>query len=299
MNKTSKGVILLDYLIDGKKTKKQIAKKLEISERTVMRLINELSGEFAIGSSDGRNGGYYILPGANLRSGFLTKDEISIVIEALSAYRTSEKEAVENLFLKLKSISNNNIEWMYIDFSKWDSSGNMDKLFDDIKNAIITSSSIEFTYFDMYFRKTLRTVNPYWLVFKESDWYLNAFCLLRNEMRTFKISRMTKINILSSNFIVDEKLKQDRSIFYNTRFPVVDLVLKVRKNFAAKVYDDFDRKYVREYDNNNLVVECSMFKDDKFIPLLLSYGDNAHIISPKNIYEEISSIVNKMYKKYN
>lgn len=298
MSKSARTVVLLDFLSEGIKTSRQIADKLEVSPRTVKRLIEELTRDFPIGSQEGRNGGYYLLPGASLRSGFLSKDEISLISESLSAYKNADSQMIENLRLKLNSVPHRHNDWMVVDYSQWDSTGTMNNRFKDIKNAILESRQIEFTYFDMYYRKSTRTINPYWLVFKEHSWYVKGFCLLRGDMRTFKLAKMININVLAKKFTVNEALKQNTDIYYNTVFPIVNLVLHVDKKLAAKVYEDFDQQFIQESDEGYLIVECSMFKDDKFIPLLLSYGDDAYIISPNEIHDEIADIIKKMYIKF-
>jgi len=298
MSKIAKAIILLDYLSEKKRTKLQIANKLEVSERTVVRLIQELSPYFSIEACIGCNGGYYIPSNILLTNGILSKDEITLISEALSAYKNADIKQVEDLRLKLNGKSYKPKNWMIVDFSKWDSSGIMDNLFNDIKKAILDLKQIEFTYFDMYYQKTNRTVNPYWLVFKEHSWYVKGFCLLRNSMRTFKLTKMMNVKILSTSFIFEEKMKQDKDVYYNTKFSIINLVLHIKKELAAKVYEDFDQESIHESDKGYLVVKCTMFKDDKFIPLLLSYGDNINIISPKEVFDEVAYMVKKMYNNY-
>lgn len=148
MSKAAKGIILLDYLTEGKKTRKQIAQRLEISERSVMRLIDELSVDFIIESIGGRGGGYYLPQRTALRGGFLTKHETALILEALSAYRGADSTLAQDVSLKLRGLSHKINEWLIVDFSKWDSSDGNDNTFDDIKNAILETRQIEFTYFD-------------------------------------------------------------------------------------------------------------------------------------------------------
>jgi predicted DNA-binding transcriptional regulator YafY len=296
MSKAANGLILMDYLSSGRKTRKQIAVRLNISERSVMRLIEELnSDEFKI--IKGRNGGYEISTESTLKNICITSEEILILKEAISAYKTTVDDKITaSILSKIKETFPNEKEWLLVDFSRWDSSGFMDDIYVRIKRAILASQKIRFEYHDMYNKKTERVIAPCWLVFKEHSWYVKGYCYLRKSMRTFKLSKMRKIVFLLEKFDIDKKLKQDKEIYYNNNFKIVELTLKVKKELEAKVYEDFNEQFVQKNDiDGTLIIKCRIHKDDRFIPLILSYGENATVISPQEVYDEISSIIQKMY----
>nr|WP_234405581.1 WYL domain-containing protein [Paenibacillus sp. IHBB 10380] len=45
-----------------------------------------------------------------------------------------------------------------------------------------------------------RIVEPHKLVFKQTYWYLYAFCLEKNDFRLFKLSRICSYEVLDSTF---------------------------------------------------------------------------------------------------
>ena len=63
-----------------------------------------------------------------------------------------------------------------------------------IRAAIASGSDIRFTYVDLKGARTQRTVRPQRL-FSADGMYVEAFCRLRREERTFKIDRMSSIEI--------------------------------------------------------------------------------------------------------
>lgn len=48
--------------------------------------------------------------------------------------------------------------------------------------------------------RSKRIIHPYKLVFKQSYWYLYAFCIKSNEFRLFKINRIVSYKLLEENF---------------------------------------------------------------------------------------------------
>lgn len=51
---------------------------------------------------------------------------------------------------------------------------------------------------------TVRTVEPVKLIFKSKDWYLYGFCLLRNDYRFFKLTRIKDLTLLPETFLAQE-----------------------------------------------------------------------------------------------
>ena len=80
-----------------------------------------------------------------------------------------------------------------------------ERTFNDIKSAILSKKIISFAYFSSNEKETIRRVKPVRLLFKSQDWYLYAFCLLRNDFRCFKLSRMKNIEVHDEKF--DDSLK--------------------------------------------------------------------------------------------
>jgi len=69
------------------------------------------------------------------------------------------------------------------------------ELFDNIKHAILEKRQLVITYLGGSGQKTIRTVEPFKLVFKKRDWYLHAYCCLKEEWRFFKLSRIRNYHL--------------------------------------------------------------------------------------------------------
>ena len=63
-------------------------------------------------------------------------------------------------------------------------------------DAVLEHRQLEFTYHAIgNDHNGRRAVKPYYLVYHTGVWYLLAFCLLRNELRVFKVSRIAGLKL--------------------------------------------------------------------------------------------------------
>jgi predicted DNA-binding transcriptional regulator YafY len=67
-----------------------------------------------------------------------------------------------------------------IDLSSWNKNDRLHLRINEIKKAIRMKNIINFTYYTNG-KLTKREVEPCVIVFKESNWYLYGYCLLRND----------------------------------------------------------------------------------------------------------------------
>ena len=48
--------------------------------------------------------------------------------------------------------------------------------------------------------KTRRVIHPYGLKYKDGAWYINAYCELREELRIFRLRRISTIFLINEKF---------------------------------------------------------------------------------------------------
>lgn len=86
-----------------------------------------------------------------------------------------------------------------IDLSSWFQDSITHKKVSDLHKAIQEHQCVELDYISRRDRSR-RTVQPHKLVFKQSCWYLYAFCEEKQEFRLFKINRIADYKIMEMNF---------------------------------------------------------------------------------------------------
>ena len=159
----------------------------------------------------------------------------------------------------------------------------------------INKNIISFSYNSSKAEKINRKVKPIRLLFKEQDWYLYGFCLLRNDFRYFKLSRIKKLEILSTNF---EENFED--IILKKEFKYENIVhLKVRFNRRAafRVYDELNTN-ITEDEDGNLYTEIEIPNDYNLYNYVFSFGDLVEVLEPEEIRIKIKKMINKIAQKY-
>ena len=288
---------ILYYILEKEKvTANELAEKFEVSVRTIYRDIDSISSVgVPIFTTQGKGGGIKIDNEYILNKSLFDANEKEQIIAALQGLEKTNKAYKSELITKLSALFKiKNSNWIEIDFTSWGSNNTYQDLFNTLKIAIINKNIIFFSYISSKAEKINREVKPIRLLFKEQDWYLYAFCLLRNDFRYFKLSRIRDLEVLAINYednFENEVLKKE--LKYEN---IVNIKLKFDKSVAFRVYDEF--KAIVEDKKGNLYVEMKIPNNYKLYNYIFSFGANVEILEPKEIRNQFKNMINKIAKKY-
>ena len=170
-----------------------------------------------------------------------------IAIQSLNSFN---KKSVKSIFSKLSSLfGENQRDYIKIDYSGWENT--IEKQFELSKEAILLNKRLSFNYISIKGKKTYREVEPYVLWFKSKACYLKCFCIEKNEIRLFRLSRITNIRILNENInltkldeavLIEKKQVQSKKI---------KIKLKIDSSQEYRVKDDFLEQDI-SYDNDKI-----------------------------------------------
>ena len=230
-------------------TAKQLAEELCVSTRTIYRDVNILSiAGIPITSQKGYGGGLTLLQGFSLDKSYFTQEEQNHIVQALQILKSSNYPDADKSLNKVAGLFSHNLqsEWLEIDFSYWGSSEKERNSITALERAIINKYVITFTYFNAELSITNQIVEPLKLVFKSHAWYLVAYSKNKNDIRTFKMSRIRDLQI--TNQLFDRKLPEDFSITpsYKEEYNTPIFILHFSEKIAYKVYDEFQEKYIKK-----------------------------------------------------
>ena len=288
---------ILYYILEKEKvTANELADKFEVSVRTIYRDIDSISSVgVPIFTTQGKGGGIKIDNEYILNKSLFDANEKEQIIAALQGLEKTNKVYKNELITKLSALFKiKNSNWIEIDFTSWGSNNTYQDLFNTLKIAIINKNIIFFSYISSKAEKINREVKPIRLLFKEQDWYLYAFCLLRNDFRYFKLSRIRDLEVLAINYednFENEVLKKE--LKYEN---IVNIKLKFDKSVAFRVYDEF--KAIEEDEKGNLYVEIKIPNNYKLYNYIFSFGSNVEILEPKEIRNQFKNMINEIAKKY-
>lgn len=289
---------ILYYVLEkGKVTANELSEKFEVSVRTIYRDIDVISSAgIPIYATQGKGGGIEIADDFVLKKSLLSEKEQEQILVALKGLEGINKQYENELLTKLSAFFKiKNTNWIEVDFTNWQKDNEYDELFNDIKSAIINKNIISFKYFSSNEKETSREVKPIRLLFKGWDWYVYTFCLLRNEFRYFKLSRIRDLKILDENF---EDSYEDVVLIKKMEYKdTVHVKLKFDRKVAFRVYDEMGD--IKEDENGNLYAEIELPNDYNLYNYIFSFGESVEVLEPIEIRNNIRDMINKMSRIYN
>ena len=191
--------ILLTILTGGKVTKRYLAEKFEISERTVIRYVESIAAAgVPIYSVRGKNGGYSVSNEYQFDTTFFTDfemahmkkllagegGEVSLAIADKLGYMSKRKRDAQFLI---------ETDDLIIDAGTWQNPSLYRSKMETLQRAIDKRTSLNMMYVDRYESHTHRLFDPYCRILKDGLWYVYGWCHYREDFRLFKLARIKSL----------------------------------------------------------------------------------------------------------
>ena len=291
--------ILTMLLQNDRITAPELAEKFEVSRRTIGRDIDALCiAGIPIVTHQGGGGGISIAEGFRLDKSVLTRDELTGMIAALRGIGSvSEASQTERILDKLGANSGAVVsmrEPVVIDLASH-YKDNLTQKIELIKSAIHDSRCIAFDY---YYEKgtSQRRIEPYFVIFQWTAWYLFGFCLDRQDWRLFKLARLWNLTLCDDPYTPRE-------------------IPAEKRNFSARLTDDipllalFDvserYKLIETYGLDcyhetpeGLLLHVGFTNKDFITNWLLGFGDKVKVLEPTDLAKDLRAIAQNILKRY-
>ncbi|MGE5493699.1 MAG: helix-turn-helix transcriptional regulator [Burkholderiales bacterium] len=287
---------------------KELAERFGVSVRTILRDVDAINlAGIPIVTYQGAGGGISIAQGYRLDKSVLTGDDMAAIISTLRGIDGAVKSSHDILIEKLKNTLpsqqlealDKKLKQLVIDLSPWYETAGVKEKLAVIRKAIKDARVIRFSYTDFEGRKTERTVEPHSLLLKAQNWYLCAWCRLRDDFRFFKVSRIKELAECGETFTHREapplSVPED-SEWYKAGNPVA-LELVFIKGLESLVTEWFGDD-VQAADDESLLVRCTLPESDWLYGYLLSFGTGVEVISPPHIRAKLAGIAKELYERY-
>lgn len=269
----------------GTITAGELAKRFEVSTRTIYRDVEALSSAgVPVYMSKGNGGGISLMENYTLPKTLLSEQESESLLLALSTLKAVKYPEIDTVLEKMGTLFKNNSmrDWVEIDFVHWGSAPNEHNKFVDIKRAIIERRVIEFEYVNADGMRTSRFAEPIKLMFKGNAWYLAAFCRRRNELRIFRISRVKNVRLTAETFVPPVVSEEDKQENRGKLKPFVLLKLRFDEKVLNRLYDNFDDSLIVKR-GDHYDVEIALPEDEWLYGYLMSFGSLMEVIEPQSI----------------
>lgn len=289
--------ILNTLLTRRKITARELARKYEISLRTVYRYIEDLSvAGIPISVDRGRYGGVTLSDSYKLPAAYFTREEYAAAVGALHAWisQTADANAVDALE-KLESRQKTDRQELsvtgnvIVDGGVWGDMGAFSGKMRSVEKALNERENLLIDYISREGEHSKRVIDPYVLILKRNVWYVYAYCHSKQDFRTFKIGRIKQIYNLGTHFERQEITKADIPLdFYYTSDDITEVTLEIERSAAADA---------EEW----LGVDAIEPRGDKFISdvalpteglagKILSFGGAIKVVSPQSLADEIKAV---------
>lgn len=292
--------ILSVLLQEEKVTAPELAEKFEVSRRTINRDIENLcKAGIPISTSQGVGGGISIMDGYRMDRTILTSKDMQMILAGLrSLDSVSGSHYYGQLMEKIKTGSSeyvNGSESILIDLSSWYKDSLPPKI-EMIQSAIEERRILRFHYYAPN-GDSIREIEPYFLIFKWSSWYVYGFCLLREDFRMFKLNRMDKI-------IFGEVFPRGRTVPMpdlpnDTIYPAKTKVKAIfDPSMKWQLVEEFGKDSFTVQSDGSLLFEHDYSDDESLLSWMLSCRDQVTVLEPESVREKLYRITSDIAKKY-
>lgn len=287
------------YILLDKKTitSKELAKRFEVSSRTIYRDIETLSSAgIPVYMSKGKGGGISLLPNFVLNKAVITDEEKEDILSSLKAVNAVNLSKTDTALKKLSSLfGESNTDWIEVDFSAWANVQNETETFTTIKSAILGKRVVSFSYASAKGQRTTREVEPLKLCFKSGAWYLYGYCKSRADFRFFKLRRIREFCVSEKSFQrkSPKQIFSDENVF---REEYVKLKLKLSAELAYRVYDEFDR--YEQQEDGSFIAEINYPKGEWIFCYITTFGSQCEVLEPEDVRNDVKTELQNTLNHY-
>lgn len=281
-------------------TAPELAEHFEVSRRTINRDIEDLcKAGIPIVTRQGSGGGISIMDNYKISKTLITNAEMQDILAGLrSLDSVNGTNQYKQLMEKLSAGSSDFLvgnQSVLIDLSSWYKDSLAPKI-QAIRNAIESCRKISFYYYSPG-GESMRSIEPYYLIFRWSSWYVWGWCDKRQDYRLFKLNRLEQLTITESVFIKRQVTLPDLSD--DRIFPGGILVKALfQPECKWRLVEEFGTECYEEQADGKLLFRGDYTDKENLIGWILAFGDRAELLEPKDIREELLSIAESMVGNY-
>lgn len=277
-----------------------LAEQFEVSRRTINRDIEDLcKAGIPIVTKQGVSGGISIMETYKMDKTLLTNAEMRDILAGLRSLDSVNGTNRYGQLMEKLSVGSSDFmvgeQWVLIDLSSWykDSLAPQIEL---IRTAIEKGKELEFVYYSPK-SESIRCIEPYYLIFRWSSWYVWGWCKKRKDFRLFKLNRMEKLKLSEQDF---EKRQVRMPDLSNEKIFLGGIKVKAlfEKECKWRLIEEFGNRSFQEQEDGRLLFHADYTNRENLINWLLTFGDKVVLLEPLEIREHIVDIAKRIQKKY-
>ena len=298
--KTERLIGILSILLQKERvTAPELAAQFEVSRRTIQRDIESLCrAGIPIFTAQGAGGGISIMEGYRVDRTVLTAPEMQAILAGLrSLDSVSGTRRYAQLMEKLSAGTGGLVPGgahMLIDLSSWYRTSLPPKI-ELIQGAMEQHRTIRFAYFSPR-EEAVRVVEPYYLVFHWSSWYVWGWCRTRGDFRLFKLNRMTQLAAGEPFTPRPAPLPDldEQRVFP----PKYEVRVLFQPSCRWRLVEEYGADSFTEEPDGTLCFSHGFPDADSALSWVLTFGDKAELVEPEELRRQLGDLAETLAARY-
>ncbi|SEL82776.1 YafY family protein [Paenibacillus sp. OK003] len=284
---------------------RELAERLEVSRRTIYRDIDTLTfAGLPIFTHQGAMGGVGLMKAYKMDKLLFTPHDIQTLLTSLKSYKQLfDHNEIVFVLEKLNAIhrgSDTGIKAgrFAVDLSLNQGNESLRNLLSYMETAMNEQRYLVFDYGDRDGKISSRTVEPYQIVFKESSWYLQSYCVDREDFRIFKLARMSSLQVSEDGYVPRDftPLPMDGAGWMSQDW--VEVKIRVHRSVIDKVIERFGEAHILHMGEETCLATYPIIKNTFGYDKLLALGDKCEVIEPIEVRKEFQDYVRRILGQY-
>ncbi|MEM9951769.1 MAG: YafY family protein [Chloroflexota bacterium] len=286
-------------------TAQALAQSLGVSERTIYRDIDALSlAGIPVYTKSGPDGGCYLDSHYRGSLNWFTGAELQALLFTGTASPLADlgmASVMDNAVLKLLSLiperrqaqADLMRQRLYLDSSSWYGETDSTMSLADLKEATWNDLIIEVHYINWNGHEQSRRLAPYSLVYKSNRWYLVAKNLDSEEMRTYRVGRITDVHLTNEIYERDATFDivahwETASEAFTTQLPEYPVRLRVKIHMLSYFQTVFIGRFdIIEQSEEWLTLDVQYSVFEEALSSVLGLGADVEVIEPLALHDAV------------
>ena len=285
-------IAILSVLLNQEQaTAPQLAKRFEVSRRTINRDIEALNqAGIPIVTQQGAGGGIRIMDGFRMDRTALTSREMQAILSGLrgldSVSGTSQyKQLMEKISPGAADVLPGD-QHILIDLASWHKASLSGKI-ELLHGAIEQHRLVSFHYLSPRGESDC-LVEPALLVFQWSSWYLWGWCREKNAPRLFKLDRTDSLQVKET---FSPRQMEMPDLLGGQAFPDrYHVVVRISRKSRWRLVEEYGPGCYEETPEGDCLFSTGFTDREHLLSWILSFRGDAELLEPPELREELAKI---------
>jgi predicted DNA-binding transcriptional regulator YafY len=179
------------------------------------------------------------------------------------------------------------------------------KHFELIASAVIARQRLDLEYYNrMKDEATRRQVSPQRLVHYRNNWYLDGWCHLRDDLRSFSLDAIREVSVVPGKVRdvpdtqLDETLAASYGIFSGRKVQWATLRFTAERGRYVSLEEWHPKQRARWEKDGRYVLEVPYSSEKELVMDLLKFGPEVEVVAPESLRASVCSLAERTAQVY-